>query len=264
MKKIAFLGPNATFTHEASLKYFGENNEFIPINRISEIYNKIMSDEVDFGVVPSENSIGGSISDTLDLFIKTHLKVYDEVILQIKQNLLSKLTDKSQIKKIFSHPQSLMQCSGYISANFKGVECIETSSNAKASILAKDEPDSAAIGPKLCAKEYDLNIIEEGINDSKKNETKFYIISKTYGNKKNKSLIIFSVPNKSGSLFNILKVFKKYKINMTKIESRPSKTKNWEYVFIVEYENSKEQKNNEVFIKKLKGECDYFDYLGHY
>jgi chorismate mutase / prephenate dehydratase len=263
-KKIAYLGPKASFAHEASLKYFGSDQEFLPVNRINDVFNEVMKNDADFGMVPAENSIGGSVGDTLDLFINTDLKVFDQITLKIIQNLLSK-TEKNGIKKIFSHPQSLMQCTNYIARNFPDIECIDTFSNSKACILASSESNSAAIGPRLCGDEYGLNIIEEDINDSKNNETRFYIVSNEINNnKKTKSLIIFSVPNRSGSLFDILKIFKKLRINMTRIESRPSKIKNWEYVFIVEFENSDDNSLNEKLIIDLKRKCDYFDYLGTY
>lgn len=262
--KIAYLGPKGSYTLEASLRYFGENNEFIPVNRVTDIFNEITHNEVNFGVVPAENSIGGSVADTLDLFVNTDLKVFDRITLKIVQNLMSRYAI-NDIKKIFSHPQSLMQCAGYITQNFPEIECIDTFSNSKACLMASTEPNSAAIGPRLCADEYGLNILEENINDRDTNETRFYIVSNKINNSlKSKSLVIFSVPNKSGSLFEILKVFKKLKFNMTRIESRPSKIKNWEYVFIIEYENSGNKTLDKQIIEELKKKCEYFDYLGTY
>jgi chorismate mutase / prephenate dehydratase len=263
-KKIAFLGPKVSFTYEASLKYFGEKNDFVALDKISDIFSQVKNDIVDFGVVPAENSTGGSIVDTLDCFIDTNLKVYDQITLEIVQNLMS-ISKKEEIKRIYSHPQSFLQCANYLKINFKNAEYIETLSNTKAAILAKKEPFSAAIGPLLCAKEYELNVLEENINDSKKNQTRFFIINKEINDvKRKKSLILISVPNKSGSLFNILKNFKNYKINMTRIESRPSKVKNWEYFFIIEYENSSNERNDQKFVSKLKSKCDYYVYLGTY
>ncbi|HOV13449.1 MAG TPA: prephenate dehydratase [Spirochaetota bacterium] len=263
-KKIAFLGPEASFTNEASIKYFGKESTFISINRISDVFDKIVNDEVDFGVTPSENSIGGTIQDTLDLFINSDIKVYDQITLEINQNLMANC-EKDNIKKIYSHPQSLLQCANYLNKNFKDVEIIETLSNSKAALIASGENNSASIGPKLCSEVYGLKILETDIQDSKNNQTKFFIISKIMQEElKTKSLILFSVKNKSGSLFNILKIFKKFKINMTKIESRPSKTKNWEYVFIIEYENSSKKELNNKLLKKLEENCDYLDYLGSY
>ena len=256
--KVGYLGPKATFSHEASLKYFESNKqfkgniEFIPINKIPDIFEKINNGELDYAVLPFENSTGGTIGDTLDLFIKTDLKIFDQITLSITQNLLSN-APKDKIKKIYAHYQSFMQCSEYISKNFKDVEIVEVSSNSKAAMMAFNDKEGASIGPLLCAKEYNLNVIEEKINNKHDNETKFFVICK--GLKyilKNRSLIIFSVPNKPGALYKILRIFYKKKINMTKIESRPSKEKKWEYVFIIEYENSKSIKENLSLLKKLK------------
>ncbi|HPO49395.1 MAG TPA: prephenate dehydratase [Spirochaetota bacterium] len=263
-KKVAYLGPEASFTHEASIKYFGRGSLFVSVDRISEVFLKIFNGEVEYGVVPCENSVGGTIQDTLDLFIKSDIKVYDQITLEINQNLMAR-DKKEEVKRIYSHPQSLMQCSGFINKNFNKVEIVETLSNSKAALTARDERNSAAIGPALCAEVYSLEILEENIQDSKNNETKFFIISKNFQSElKSKSLILFSVKNKPGSLFDILKILKKNSINMTKIESRPSKTKNWDYVFIIEYENRLDKKLNERLLKKLEKRCDYLDYLGSY
>lgn len=263
-KNIAYLGPKATFTEEAALKYFHQNNNFIPVIRIDDVFRKVISGDADFGVVPVENSIGGTIVDTIDLFVTTNLKIYDQVTIEIRQTLLSKCK-RENIKKIFSHPNSFYQCSKYIFDNFPKVEYIEATSNSKAALLASEEPNSASIGPILCAKEYGLNVIEGNINDFKHNETRFFIISKDLqGIIKKKSMIIFSVPNKPGSLYHALKYFKKNKINMTKIESRPSKLRKWDYVFIVEYENDPNSKNANTLLEKMEKFCDYFNYLGSY
>ncbi len=263
-KNIAYLGPKATFCHEAGLKYFHKNNNFISADKIEDVFKKVIHGDADFGVVPAENSVGGSITDTLDLFIQTDLKIYDEITIEIKQNLLS-ITTKDKIKRIYTHPQSYYQCTRYIFENFPKAEYIESNSNSKAAIFASKDAESASIGPKLCATEYGLSILEENINDYKHNETKFFVISKNHQDiLKSKSMILFSVLNKSGSLFNILKIFKKNGINMTRIESRPSKIKKWEYIFIVEFENSKDQKRNVKFLESLEKSCKYFDYLGSY
>lgn len=263
-KKIAYFGPKASFTHEAALKYFNKNNIFLPLDRIEDVFRKVITEDVDFGVVPAENSIAGTIVDTLDLFVQTNVKIYDQISLEIIQNLLSNAS-KENIKRIYSNPSSFHQCSKYLFNNFPNVEYIETTSNSKAAILASQDKEGAAIGPLLCASEYGLKVIEKNINDFKHNETKFFIISnKMQDEFKTKSMIIFSVPNVPGSLFNVLKVFKKNNINMTRIESRPSKIKKWDYVFIIEYENSNIKKKNERLLCQLKKICDYFNYLGSY
>ena len=132
-------------------------------------------------------------------------------------------------------------------------------------MLASEEKGAASIGPKLCASEYGINILEENINDFKHNETKFFIIAKKHQNIfKEKSMIIFSAPNRPGSLYHVLRAFKATKINMTKIESRPSKIKKWDYVFVVEYENNGDSKKVKKLLHKIEKMCEYFDYLGSY
>jgi chorismate mutase/prephenate dehydratase len=264
-KNIAYLGPKATFTHEASLKYFNnDNNNFMPVNKIEDVFRKVIDNEADFGVVPAENSVAGTIVDTIDLFIKTELKIFDQVTIEIRQNLISN-TAKDKIKRIYSHPNSFLQCSKYIFENFRNVEFIETTSNSKAALLAKNDIESASIGPALCASEYGLKLLEENINDFEHNETKFFIISKAEPETlKEKSMIIFSVPNKPGGLFKILKIFKRNKVNMTRIESRPSKIKKWDYVFIIEFDNPKTNLKLNKLIDQLKNACVFFNYLGSY
>ncbi|MCG8570597.1 MAG: prephenate dehydratase [Spirochaetes bacterium] len=264
MSKIAYLGPKATYTHEASIKYFGEDHDFIPARKIRDIFTLITNNEVNFGVVPVENSTGGSITDTLDLFIQTDLKIYDQTILKIHHNLLSK-TKPNNIKKIFSHPQSFIQCAQYLEKNYPQTEFFDMPSNAEGAHFARNTPNSAAIGSVLCGTEYQLKIIDSQINDYKDNETKFFIIAKEYQSQtKDRSLIIISILDKVGGLFDILKVFKKNKINMTRIESRPSKTKNWDYVFVIEYENSANIKRNQNLLSQLAKKCSIVDYLGSY
>jgi len=263
-KNVAYLGPKGTFSQEAGIKYFGENNNLIPLIRVDDVFRKVINGEVDYGIVPIENSIAGTIVDNMDLFITTNAKIYDEITLEIHQNLLSK-NPREAIKKIYSHSSSLYQCSKYLIDNFPKAEYIETTSNSRAAQHASEESDAACIGPVICAKEYSLNVLEESINDYKHNETRFFIIAKKPQEViRDRSMIIFSVPNKPGSLYHALKVFKSYKINMTKIESRPSKIRKWDYVFIVEYENGNNFEKVKKLLKKMEHLCGYFNYLGSY
>lgn len=263
-KNIAYLGPKASFTNEACLKYFKKNNNFMPLTRSDDVFRKVITGEADFGVVPVENSIAGTVTDTIDLFVTTNVKIYDQVSVEISQTLLSK-TNKDKLKRIYSHPHSFYQCSKYLFDNFPKVEYIETTSNSKAALLAAEDKEAASIGPRLCAAEYDLNILEENINDFKHNETKFFIVAKNPQDIfKEKSMIIFSAPDRPGSLYHVLRAFKATKINMTKIESRPSKLKKWDYVFVVEYENNGDSNKVKKLLHKIEKMCDYFNYLGSY
>lgn len=260
--KVVYLGPEGTFTHEAALNFFGKDNVFIPVMRIKDVFTAIYTGTGEYGVVPAENSTGGVIADTLDLFINTRLKVHDEIKISIKQNIMSN-SDRADIKRIYSHPQSFLQCSQYISSNFPDAELIETNSNTEAAIMASNDKYSASIGPEMTASMYALKIVESGINDNKDNITRFFIVSnKCREEFRKKSVILFSVPNKFGALYSILKIFKDNKCNMTQIASRPARTKNWDYVFVIEFENLENIKKNKRMIDKIKMKTDFFDYLG--
>lgn len=260
--KIGYLGPEATFTHEAAVKYFSENEILQPRMKISDIFYAIASNEIDYGVVPAENSTGGSVSDTLDLFIETDVKIYDQLILEIRQTFLSNAKD---IKRIYSKEQSFYQCGKFLRDNYNEAEFITMFSNAAAAERAVKDEHGAAIGPVHLSSKYGLGIVNEFINDKDNNQTKFYIVSNEVRSEiRSKSLILFSVPNESGALLNVLSVLKKHNVNMTKIESRPSKRKNWEYVFIVEFENKVNEEETLVVLNEFKNLCSFYDFLGTY
>ncbi len=263
-KIIGYLGPRGTFTHEAAIEYFDENNKFIACDKIADVFHNVNDNLFDFGVVPVENSVGGTITETIDQFFKTQTRVYDQTSISIKQALMSSKTD-STIEKIYAHDQSFRQCSIFIRENYPNAELIEATSNAKAAISASSDPNSASIGPEICAKEYNLNILKCPINDRNDNETKFFIISKSIqGELKDRGMMVFSLPNKSGALFRIIKIFNNRKINMTKIESRPSMIKKWEYFFIVEYELKNIKDRHDRLIKEVQHKTEFFKFIGSY
>lgn len=264
-RKIAYLGPEGSFTHMAAVKYFGEEgNLFFCFSRIVEAAERIEKGETDFCVVPAENSTGGLIADTLDLFVHRNLKVFDEIRIPIIQNLLSN-TKREEILRIYSHPQSFLQCREYLSRCFPKAELIMANSNSQAALTASGDPFSAAIGPLCGAQLHGLQILEEAINDSKTNVTRFFILSKESSVEcKGKSMILFSVPNQAGALYKILKTFRRYRCNMTQIASRPSKEKNWEYIFIIEFENLRKRKKTEEMLRKIERCCVYCNYIGTY
>lgn len=261
---VAFLGPQGTFTQEALFKYFGDDADSHSCSKIRDVFNSVIFKKTDYGIVPAENSVGGSISDTLDLFTQTDVKIYDQTSLKIKHNLLANCT-KDKIKKIYSHPQVFLQCSEYINSNFKGIEIVETDSTSRAASIVKDEGNSAVIGNEILSKFYGIDIIERAVNDSGDNETKFFIISNEINpDLKSKSLILFSAKNSPGSLFKIIKIFNRKKINMTRIESRPSKINKWEYVFLIEYTNQSSREANEKLLKLIAEKTFFIKYLGSY
>jgi chorismate mutase / prephenate dehydratase len=264
--KVSCLGPLATFTHLAAVRHFGSSAAFVPVDSIKKVFENVESGKAEYGVVPIENSNEGVVSYTLDMFMDSELKVVAEIILQVAHNLISKQTDRTKIRKIYSHPQALAQCRGWLESNMPGVPMREATSTAKAAELAAKEKDTAAIASELAARVYDLSILEKNIEDSRNNVTRFLVISKDFPPKtgNDKTSVMFSIKDRPGSLYSILLPFKRAKINLTKIESRPSKRKAWEYIFFVDMEGHIEDKKVSRAIEALKEGCLYLKILGSY
>lgn len=264
--KVTCLGPLATFTHLAALRHFGSSADFIPVDSIKKVFENVETGKAEYGVVPIENSNEGVVSYTLDMFMDSELQVVAEIILQISHNLLSRQRAKSRVKKIYSHPQALAQCRGWIESNLPGIPVAESTSTARAAELAARNRNSAAIAGDIAARMYDLNIIEKNIEDSRYNITRFLVISKEFPRKtgNDKTSIMFSIKDRPGSLYEILLPFKKARINLTKIESRPSKRKAWEYIFFVDMEGHMDNKKIKHAIDQVKKGCFYLKILGSY
>jgi len=265
--KIAYLGPAATFTHLASLEKFGSSVNYIDCTTIGDVFREVEKGRADYGVVPIENSIEGMVSHTLDMFIDSDLKICSEILLNISHNIMSKARKISNVKKIYSNPQVFGQCRNWIEKNIPRAELIEVSSTTRAAELVSKQKNSAAIGSLLAAEKYKLKILAKGIEDSKHNVTRFLIVGKTIKvapTRKDKTSVLFSVRDKVGALHDILSPFKKYSINLTKIESRPSKLRAWEYYFFVDMEGHYQNETLKKALNRLKKECTYFKILGSY
>jgi len=264
--KVACLGPLATFTHLAALRHFGSSALFVPVESIKEVFDAVESNKTGFGVVPIENSSEGVVSYTLDMFMDYDLKISAEVILEISQNLISKSGDKARVKKVYSNPYAAAQCRRWLESKLPKIPILETTSTAKAAELASQDAAAAAIASELAAKAYNLQFIEKNIEDSKHNVTRFLVISKEFPSKtgKDKTSIMFSIKDRPGVLYDILSPFKKAKINLTKIESRPSKRKAWEYIFFVDMEGHIDDKKVRKAIDNMKDSCLYLKILGSY
>lgn len=263
---VACLGPLATFTHLAALRHFGSSAHFIPVESIKDVFNAVEKGKADFGVVPIENSNEGVISYTLDLFIDSELKVSAEVMLEITHNILSLSGDKSRIKKVYSFSPATAQCRRWIQQNLAGMPIVEATSTANAAEMASREDEAAAIASDLAAKIYKLQFVEKHIEDSRQNYTRFLVISKDFPHQsgRDKTSIMFTLKNKPGSLYSSLEPFKKARINLTKIESRPSKRKAWEYIFFADMEGHIENKKLRKAIDAVKDNCLFLKILGSY
>ncbi|MEW6107870.1 MAG: prephenate dehydratase [Nitrospirota bacterium] len=264
--KVSCLGPLATFSHLAALMHFGSSADFMPLESIKRVFESVDKGDAEYGVVPIENSTEGVVSYTLDMFMDYDLKVSAEIMLEVSHNLLSKTGDRTKIKKIFSLPMATAQCRRWIESNMPGIPVLESTSTAKAAEQASNDEEAAAIASELAAKIYDLYFVEKNIEDNRHNVTRFLVISKEIpprtGN--DKTSIMFSIKDRPGALYDILLPFKKAKINLTKIESRPSKRKAWEYIFFVDMEGHIEDKKLKKAIESLKEGCLYLKVLGSY
>ncbi len=263
--KVAYMGPEASFSHLASIKKFGSQISYVACNSISEVFLEVERDNADYGVVPIENSIEGAISYTLDMFVESDLKICSQIILDVAHNLLSN-GPKSAIKVVYSHPQIFGQCRLWLQKNLSQAELVEVSSSTKASQIAAKERGSASIASLLAAKIYKLKVIEKDIEDSPHNITRFFVIGKSEvpATGKDKTSVMFSIKDKVGALHDMLLPFKKYKINLTKIESRPSKKKAWDYYFYVDFEGHKNSVNVKKALKELESKCKFLKILGSY
>ncbi|WP_297890178.1 prephenate dehydratase [Sulfurihydrogenibium sp.] len=264
--KVAYLGPKATFTHQASLKYFGSAVDHIPVSTIKDVFEEIVKKKADFGVVPVENTIEGVVNYTLDMFLDYDLKIIGEVILEISLHLMSINTNINEIQKIYSHKFAIAECRDWLLKNMPHAQIIEVESTAKAAEMARDDYEAAAIASESAATIYGLHILERKIDKHLYNFTRFLIIGKDIpqptGN--DKTTFIFSVKNEVGALYKALEPFYKNQINMTKIESRPSKKEAWDYIFFTDIEGHIQDDKVSKTLQELKSNVPFFKILGSY
>lgn len=263
---IAYLGPEYTFTHMASIKKFGQSVTYCGCKTITDVFAEVEKGKVDYGVVPIENSIEGAVNHTLDMFIDSDLKICSEIFLVISHSLLSKESKKNKIKRIYSNPQVFGQCRLWLESNMTGVDLIEVSSTAKAAEIASRQKGSACIASESAAANYNLKVLARSIEDSAHNVTRFLVIGKTYANqtKEDRTSVMFSAKDRAGALHDMLVPFKKFGINLTKIESRPSKIRPWEYYFFVDLEGHCLDPKVHKVLNHLKKVSSYMKILGSY
>lgn len=232
---VAYFGPAGTFTHMAALQKFGASLRYEAMPRVSDVFNEVTRARADYGVVPIENSTEGAVTHTYDMFVDSDLKICAQIVSPIRHNLLAN-GPREQIKKLYSHPQVFAQARQWITVNMPHAELIEVSSTARAAEIARTEAHAGALATSLAAEMYGLTILDEDIQDLSANATRFLVIGRKYpgptGN--DKTSLMFAVQDKVGALHDCIASFKKFKINMTKIESRPSRKKAWEYFFFVD------------------------------
>ncbi len=265
--KIAYLGPEGTWTHQAAISKFGHSIEYSAQPSFADVFDQVARQNVSYGVVPIENSTEGAIASTLDLFVESPLRICAQVLLKIENGLMASIP-RDKIKTLYSHPQVFGQCKNWILRNFPEADLVEVSSTTKAAVLAKERSHegAAALGGELASQLNGLTMLESSIQDRITNTTRFLVIGEKTcpPTGKDRTSILFAVHDRPGSLVKALQIFDSFAINMSKIESRPSKQKNWEYVFYVDLAGHCEDKKLAESLEQLEGHCSLVKVLGSY
>ena len=263
---VAYLGPEGTYTQAAVIKHFGHAVKAADVKTIPDVFRVVEQGRANFGVVPVENSTEGVITHTLDCFADSSLKVCGEVQVPINHNLLSNADGINSVQKVYAHPQALAQCRGWLERYLPDAEQVSAASNAEAAIIAASEPQAAAIASDIAAKLYKVTVLASGIEDERNNTTRFLIIgSDSYKESgDDKTTIMISAPNKVGSLFELLKPLYDAGVDMSRIESRPSRQTNWEYVFFIDLVGHVDRPEVARALAELKEKSAFFKLIGSY
>ncbi|MCH7566042.1 MAG: prephenate dehydratase [Nitrospirales bacterium] len=265
-QKVAYLGPRATFTHLACTQKFGASAQYIPMNSIKDVFNEVERGLANFGVVPVENSTEGVVNHTLDMFMDSNLLIYGEVLQEVSHHLLSKASRVEDVKRIYSHPHAIAQCRNWLETNLPHVPVLEVPSTARAAELCVDEPSAAAIASELARQLYGLKVLKSRIEDNLNNLTRFLVLSQKAPERtgKDKTSVMLSVKDRVGALYDLLRPFASLGLSMTKIESRPSRRKAWEYIFFIDIEGHLEEDRVKKALEEVKGRCLFLKILGSY
>ena len=263
--KIAYLGPQGTWTHQAAISKFGHSVKYSPQESLAGVFDCVARKKADYGVVPIENSTEGAVNHTLDMFADSPLRICAQILLPIENALMAKIA-RDKITKLYSHPQVFGQCRNWIQKNFPGADLVEVSSTTRAAELVNEQAGAAALGGRLAAELNGLEILDENIQDKATNTTRFLVLSHKMcpptGN--DRTSVMFSLRDKPGSLFDALKPFNEFHINMSKIESRTSKQRNWEYFFFVDIAGHCEDSKLSEALQNLEEHCNFIKVLGSY
>lgn len=263
---VAYLGPDGTFSHLAVLSRFGSGEKLLPVSMISHVFDEVERGKADLGIVPIENSMEGSVKHTLDRLISTTLQIRGEVFLRVSHSLMSLCYKLDEIIRIYSHPQALAQCRGWLRQHVPRAALLETTSTTDAVEKSLDDSCSAAIGSSMAASAYGLPIIMEGIEDEPSNTTRFLIIGKGLCDRsgEDKTSIVFGTPHTPGGLYRSLEPFAAARINMTRIESYPLRGKVWEYLFFVDFNGHRDDDVVNKCLADMKERTTYMKVLGSY
>ena len=264
--KVAFLGPAGTFTHSATKRQFGLSAQLIPKQSIPDVFSDVERGRCAFGVVPIENSTEGVVNHTLDAFMGSDLMICAEVLLPVTHHILTVTGSSAGITKVYSHPQALAQCRGWLEHNLPGVPLIDVSSTARAAQLAAEDPSAGAVAGDFAASIHGLQIANERVEDLQGNMTRFLVIGKELPapSEEDRTSIMFSLKDAPGVLFDALAPFADQGINLSRIESRPSRQRAWEYLFFIDLVGHQASAAVQRAIAELEKICVFMKVLGSY
>ncbi|MCP3178016.1 MAG: prephenate dehydratase [Desulfuromonadales bacterium] len=264
--RVAFLGPQATFTHAAALQQFGLSAQLVPQKSIPAVFDEVLRSRCHYGVVPVENSTEGVVSHTLDMFMDSDLQINAEILLEISHDLLSLSGDLERVRKVVSHPQALAQCRKWLEDNLPDIPLVDVGSTALAAQMVAEDDSAAAIASEMAASLYGLRVTKKKIEDNPNNYTRFLVIGRKRPARsgQDKTSIMFSVKDEPGILYRMLEPFSTRKINLSKIESRPLKKKAWEYIFFLDIEGHLEDDRVREAVEDLRQYCQFLKVLGSY
>ncbi len=266
--KIGYLGPEGTFTQQAVLKFFGHSVRPLPLTSVEEVFHEVESGAADFGVVSIENSTEGTVNNTLDMFLTSPLRISGEVELRIHQNLMGRMTMLGDVKRVCGHAQSLAQCRGWLIEHMPTIDRVVVSSNAEGARRARDEDGTAAIAGAAAAEVYGLNLLVPEIEDRPDNTTRFLVIGRKSASpsEADKTTLLVSAAHTDspGALYRLLEPLAQHGISMTRIESRPSRRRKWDYVFFIDVDGHADRAPLATALAELKGRASLCRVVGSY
>jgi chorismate mutase/prephenate dehydratase len=264
--RLAYLGPEGTFSEAAAIKGFGESATLVPVSSIDTAFHNTEAGVTDYAVIPVENSTEGAIGRTLDLLLTTPLQICGEIILRVHQNLLRKGGGLAGVKRVYSHAQSLAQCSAWLAQHLPGVEQIAVFSNAEAARLAAEQPEACAIAGELAARRYGLDVVAGNMEDEANNTTRFLVIGQHDAGPtgKDKTSFAMSAQNRPGAVYELLSPLSQHGVSMTKLESRPSRAGLWEYYFFVDVEGHRKDTRVTQALEAVRAKAAWLKLFGSY
>jgi chorismate mutase/prephenate dehydratase len=263
---VSYLGPEGTFSEMALARQFGGGVQALPCASIDEVFRTAETGAAQYAIVPVENSTEGAIGRTLDLLLTTPLRICAEVVLRVQQNLLAKRTSLKNVRKVYSHAQSLAQCHGWLSQHLPGVARISVASNAEAARIAAKEAGSVAIGPQIAAERYGLRVLARAIEDDPRNKTRFLVLGtqEAAPSGTDRTSLVMTAHNRPGAVHDLISPFAAHGVSMTRLESRPARTGQWEYYFYVDIEGHQQDPQVAKALGELKAKAPFVKIFGSY